>query len=67
MARIRYRDYHPNPAMRVGRVFAAIGVISLICRGGLLVTALFPPILKIPVAFLTAQGDLIQSDLISVL
>jgi len=53
--------------MRVNRAFAAIGVISLITGGGLLLAALFPSVLKLPVEFLNTQDVPINADLIVVL
>ncbi len=53
--------------MQVNRAFAAIGVFSLITGGGILVTALFPSILKIPIGFLTVKDVPKKADLIVVL
>ena len=53
--------------MRTLRALAVIGLLSLITGSGLLLTALFPPILKIPVAFLIMQDQPINADLIVVL
>jgi len=59
--------YAPLPIMRTLRVLAAIGLLSLITGGGILVTALFPSILKIPIEFLTVKDVPNKADLIVVL
>ncbi len=53
--------------MRALRVLAAIGLLSLITGGGILVTALFPSILTIPIEFLTVKDVPNKADLIVVL
>ncbi len=60
-------EYAPLPVMRTLRVLAAIGLLSLIIGGGLLLTALFPSVLKLPVEFLKTQDPPINADLIVVL
>lgn len=52
---------------RTLRVLAAIGLLSLITGGCLLIVALFPTVLRGPIALLTAKDEPIQADLIVVL
>ncbi len=53
--------------MRALRVLAAIGLLALITGGGLLLTALFPSVLRIPAAMLIKQDEPVKADLIVVL
>lgn len=53
--------------MRTQRVLATIGLLSLIIGGGLLLSALFPEVLKGPIALLTVRDLPIKADLIVVL
>lgn len=53
--------------MRTLRVLAAIGVLALITGGGLSLAALFPSVLKVPVALLITQDEPMKADLIVVL
>lgn len=53
--------------MRTLRLLAAIGLLSLIVGGGLLIGALFPAVLRGPIALLTAKDEPTQADLVVVL
>lgn len=53
--------------MRAERVLATIGLLSLITGGGLLLTALFPEVLRGPIALLSVKDMPIKADLIVVL
>jgi len=53
--------------MRVLRVLAAIGLLALLIGGGLVLTALFPSIVRVPMAGLIKQDEARAADLIVVL